>query len=753
MAIPIISTKLHVPKLPKALVPRPRLIDRLKAGARGKLILVSAPAGFGKTSLIAEWVNQCMGDCLVSWLHLDDSDNELIRFLSYLIAALQIHQKDLGEAALSGLQSMPPVPIEAALTSLINEIDSLQGDQILIFDDYHLIENASIHQAVGFLIEHLPAQMCLVIATRIDPPLPLHRLRARGEMTEIREQELRFSREETRSLLEGILQAKLSPGDITVLENRLEGWAAGLQMVALSMQGRQDVHQFIASFSGSHRFIMDYLSEEIYNQQPPHIQKFLLKTSILERLSGPLCDYLLGENLGGQGEGQEIPPARETLEYLEHANLFLLPMDDERVWYRYHHLFANLLRQRLRQTWPEEIPDLQRRASDWFAAQGYFEEAFQYALAADDLQAAAQIVEEQGLSLLKEGAVANLSSWFNKLPAEMITERPWLSVIFSWILLLTRNPDLIEGYLSAAEQGANNLTDSAGLYGNIAAIRAYATAIGGNVEMAIEQAHKALELLPQTDLSTRSVVSFVLGGVYYLQGDMPGALEAMDEASQYGERSGNIHVAVSALSSQGGILISLGKLSEAEEIYRRGLNLGTSRSGRPLPITAGIYSGLARCSLARRDLQTAREFAHTGFELGEQWLNPDSQVNCLLTLAQVAQFEGNYPEAQQALEQAKHLAATYDLTPGTEPLIKNVESSIRAQKVGRASQGLLIGPLSERELEVLGLMAEGRSNPEIAAELIIALGTVKAHTSSIYRKLDARSRTEAVLRAKEIGLV
>jgi LuxR family maltose regulon positive regulatory protein len=753
MTIPIISTKLHVPQPPASLVSRPRLIARLEAGAQGKLILVSAPAGFGKTSLIAEWANQCREECLVSWVNLDESDNELIRFLGYLIAALQTHQKEIGEAALSGLQSIPPVPIEAALASLINEIDSLQERIILVLDDYHLINSTPIHEAVGFLIEHQPAQMCLVIATRTDPPLPIHRLRARGQMTEIRVDELRFNNEETRYMLEGILEKTIATDDITALDRRVEGWAAGLQMVGISMQDREDLHEFVQSFSGSHRYIMDYLTEEIFNQQPAHIQDFLLRTSVLDRLSGPLCDYLLGAELHAGDEQDEPPSAQQTLEYLEQANLFLLPMDQERRWYRYHNLFASLLQQRLRQTWPEEIPGLMRRAATWFADANYIEEAFTYALSTNDSDFAADLIESQSLNLLKSGALSTLLRGLKQLPEEIILERPWLNVYLSWALLLTGELGEIERYLGAAEDRQEALAEAKDLRGHVAAIRAYAALLRGNIELGYAQAQEALDLLPKDDLTVRSVVAFVMGGVNIMRQDIPGAIEAMQEAGEIGERAGNIHLAVSALSSAGSLMIGQGKLSEAERVYDRALKLATGKSGQLLPIAANIFSGLAQLYLAQNDLSKARDAAEKGVELAGQWGNVDSEAGNYISLAYVHRMEGNEAEAQQALEEVKRIAATHTLSPGFEERMAGFEAQAKTQPPGSPQQGLLVEPLTERELEVLRLMAEGRSNAEIAAELIVALGTVKAHTSSIYRKLDVRSRTEAVIKASELGLL
>ena len=355
MLIPILTTKLHIPSPPADLVPRARLIEQLDAGVRQKFILISAPAGFGKTALVAEWVVQQMGKSLISWVHLEEHDNEIVRFLTYIIAALQTHDQEFGDAALAGLRSVPPVPVEATLGSLINEIDSIEMHLTLILDDYHQINQPAIHNAADFLLKHLPANMCLVIITRTDPPLPLHRMRAQGQMMELRAAALRFTQEESQRILAANLEQTLSAADLNALDERIEGWAAGLQMMGISLRGRPDVHEFIASFSSSHRYIMDYLTEEIYNQQLPHIQQFLLRTSILDRLSGSLCDYVLAKVQEEQGAAGDYPPAQDTLEYLERANLFLHPLDDDRVWFRYHNLFAGLLRQRLRLSQPQEI--------------------------------------------------------------------------------------------------------------------------------------------------------------------------------------------------------------------------------------------------------------------------------------------------------------------------------------------------------------------------------------------------------------
>jgi LuxR family maltose regulon positive regulatory protein len=753
MTTPIIATKLHLPSPPRVLVHRERLIKQLESGVSGKLILVSAPAGFGKTSLLSEWANCSPEGTHFSWLHLDQNDNQLVRFLSYLVAALQRIQGDLGEAALSGLQSNPAVPLENVLASLINEIDRLQQKVVLVLDDYQQIDTSAIHEAVSFLIDHLPAQMCLVIATRVDPPLPIHQWRARGHLTEIRAEQLRFNSEETRSYLEASLDTAFSAGDVTALGNRIEGWAAGLQMAALSLQGKKDVHQFIQSFSGSHRFIMDYLSEEIYNQQPARLQKFLLQTSILDRLSGPLCDTVINADATVQDDTGKDIPAQQTLEYLEHANLFLLSMDDERHWYRYHPLFGSLLRQRLRQNYAKEIPIYYQRASAWSESNGYPEDALRYALAANDISSAAQLVEQQALETLKIGMLATLSDWLDKLPEQIILERSWLSVYKSWVLLLTGKFENLERFLGAAETGEHEAKDDDELRGHILAIRAYFVAVGGQDEQAFEYANQALELLPGQDLTVRSVVIFVLGGINVVRGDIPRAIEAMLQAGETGEQAGNIHLAVSALSSAGDLLRSQGNLVRAKQTYDRAMKLGSGQSGRPLPIAAAVYSGLAEIYLELNDLEKARQTAETGLDLSAQWGNPESQIGCYLALAHVYYREGDAAEARTALDEARRLADSHSLTPGFDRRIAAYEELILRGRPERETLGSLIEPLTERELEVLNLMAKGRSNPEIAEELIIALGTVKAHSSSIYRKLDVRRRTEAVIKAGELGFL
>src|ERR687885_49770 len=394
MSTPVIATKLFIPPLRPNAVPRSRLIARLNEGLHRKLTLIPAPAGFGKTTLVSAWVAGYGQP--TAWLSLDDGDNDPACFLTYLVAALQTIAPNIGAGVLGVLQSPQPSPAESILTALLNEITIIPNNFVLILDDYHLLDAKPVDHALTFLLEHLPPQMHLVITTREDPQLPLARLRARGQMTELRAADLRFTAAEAAVFLKEAMGLELAADDIAALEDRTEGWIAGLQLAALSLQAQHDASNFIQSFTGSHHFIMDYLVEEVLHQQPTSVQTFLLRTSILDRLCGPLCDSVLRDP---SGSGQA------TLEYVERANLFLVPLDNERRWYRYHHLFADLLRQRLHQAGGSagDVTELHSRASEWYEDNGLELEAFLHAAAVNDLDRAERLIEGQGVPLQFRG--------------------------------------------------------------------------------------------------------------------------------------------------------------------------------------------------------------------------------------------------------------------------------------------------------------------------------------------------------------
>src|SRR5438105_675409 len=423
MVTPLLETKLYVPKWRRGLVPRPRLSERLNRGAESKLTLVSAPAGFGKTTLLADWLAAVAVDGrTVTWLSLDQSDNYPASFWTYLIAALQTADPHIGASAISLLQSPQPPPIEAVLSLLLNELSGMPTDVVLVLDDYHVIDARDIHDGMVFLLDHLPPPLHLVIASRADPPLSLARLRARGELVEIRAADLRFTPDEAAVYLNQAMGLDLPAHDLAVLEDRTEGWIAALQLAALSVKGREDTATFIAGFSGDDRYIVDYLVEEVLKRQPDQIRQFLLQTSVLDRLNGMLCDAVTGQDSG---------PGNGMLEALERANLFVVPLDDRRRWYRYHHLFADVLHARLLVEQPEKVPELHRRASAWYERNGEMSEAIRHALAAGEFSKAADLIELAAPGLRRDRQEAALLGWLAALPDELLRCRPVLSNVFA----------------------------------------------------------------------------------------------------------------------------------------------------------------------------------------------------------------------------------------------------------------------------------------------------------------------------------
>ena len=507
MSTPILATKLYIPLPRPKVVLRPRLIERLNEGLHRKLTLISAPAGSGKTTLVSEWVEplrlndprESQIENKIAWLSLDEGDNDSTRFLVYIIAALQSIDANIAKGLLSALQSPQPPPTETILISLINEIAAISVKIILILDDYHLIKAQPIHDVLTYLLEHLPPQMHLVIATREDPHLPLSRLRARGELTELRAVDLRFTSYEAAEFLNQVMGLNLSTEDVAALETHTEGWIAGLQLAAISMQGSKDAKGFIKSFTGSHRYVLDYLIEEVLEQQSESIQTFLLQTAILERLNGSLCDALTGQEDG-----------KATLEYLEQANLFIVPLDNERRWYRYHHLFADLLRQRLHQNIASSpgdeargVAEYHRRASQWYEDHGLEIEAFHHATAANDVQRAARLVEGEGMPLQFRGAMAPVLNWLESLPATILDAKPSLWVTYASALTMAGQPiSSVEEKLQAAEaalaaQAALQDTEpddkTRDLLGHIAAIRAMLAIPQNQVETMIAQSRRDLD--------------------------------------------------------------------------------------------------------------------------------------------------------------------------------------------------------------------------------------------------------------------
>jgi LuxR family maltose regulon positive regulatory protein len=611
---PILATKLYTPLPRRRAVLRPRLVERLTDGlaAGHRLTLVSAPAGFGKTTVVAEWIAGCGRPA--AWLSLDEGDADPSSFLTYLVAALRTVATGIGDAALDMLQSPQPPPPKSTLTSLVNDLTVMPTEAVLVLDDYHVLDARPVDEALAFLVEHLPPQLHLVVATREDPALPLARLRARGQLTELRAADLRFTPEEAAGFLNEVMHLELSAGQIAALEARTEGWIAGLQLAAISLQGRSDAAGFIESFAGSNRFVLDYLLEEVLQGQPEAVQAFLLRTSILDRLCGPLCDAVL---LDASASGQE------TLEYLERANLFIVPLDNERRWYRYHHLFAELLRQRLPHSFSSSAGDdgmgvaqLHGRASRWCEDHGLAMDAFQHAAAANDIERAERLVKQEAMPLYLLPVVTTVINWLDSLPKTVLDARPWLWVRSATSALMAGQTIGVEEKLQAAERAMQcaDLDDKTrDLIGQIAAVRATLALVRYQPEATIAQARRALEYLNPDNRPFRSRASWTLGSAYQLQGDRATARKVFLDAIELG--SGNVYYTVLSTTSLGQVQESDNQLYQAAETYRRSMQL-LSEQGPPN--ASEEFIGLARIFYEWNDLVAAEQHGREGLRLARQ---------------------------------------------------------------------------------------------------------------------------------------
>ncbi len=867
MSTTLIATKFFRPPPRPHLVPRPRLLERLDADfyranefAR-KLTLVSAPAGYGKTSLIAEWLNKREEER--AWLLLDESDNDPRRFTACLIAAMaQIH-KGIGQAAAAMLQAPQPPPSEVVLTALVNEIAVLPRRFILILDDYQVIRTPAIHQQLSFLLDHQPVNFHLVIVTREDPLLPIPRLRARGQLLEIRQDDLRFTTAETADFLGRVMGLSISSDETAALERRTEGWIAGLQLAALSMRGRDDTSDFIRAFTGSSRFILDYLMEEVIERQPNDVKDFLLKTSILERLSGPLCDAVA-----------ENTASRELLNALAQANLFIVPLDQAGIWYRYHCLFAELLRHRLRASDPNLENELHRRAGQWFEAEGQTAEAIHHALAARDWRRAGILIQRISPELLKRGEVLTLIGWFESLPKEILPSDPKLSFDYCWPLLLAGRYDAAAPLLESVKQAAREMPD---FLGEVYAAQAFLARSLGEHERMVERSRRALELLPEQSANSRGIVAMNLGLAYWHMGRMRDAEEILAQALAATRAAGNQYGALTSLVFLGRVFAVRGELRRAEKLFRDSV-----RQGGDIPINALAFADLAALQYEWNELEESDTLLRKAIALCRRSQNDEFLLGCWMLVSRLRIAQGDPAGAGEALEQAwalvrggrisepmakrmdaaqvywlaskgeatgewgRRLTDTSDCHPfyrflgvtkarslpepqagayleglgraaqtngwgyglvairalqaartdSREKAMEYLTEALRlaegggfirtfaeagekilpllrdaargtvlpefagrilvelTEKSGAAGPGpdALAEPLSERELEVLRLVAVGLSNREIAKKLVISPGTAKTHIHNLCGKLGVRNRTEAAIQAKKMGL-
>ena len=638
MIMPLLNTKTRIPAVQTGLLQRPSLLNKLYSVSQTKLTLISAPAGFGKTALLSQWVKQ--NNLPVAWVSLDENDNDPTLFWGYFIIALQNLKSSIGKTAFSCLQSPQPLPVESVLSSVINDITDNLTPFIFVLDDYHVITGKPVHEALLFLVDHLPEQMHLVIASRADPPLPLARFRVRNQLNEIRAADLRFSTAETSILLNEMMKLDLTAKDISALTARTEGWIASLQMAAISLKNRQDKSEFIARFSGSHRYILDYLTGEVLQHLDKDTLDFLLKTSILGRLSAPLCDAVVGTD-----------NSQQMLEHLEEANLFIEPLDEMRQWYRYHQLFADLLHAQLQKIHPQLESQLHLNGSMWFEEAGYLEEAVHHALAGKDFERAAGLVEKLAEGLLAQSRIATLLRLINALSPETVDERPWLRTCYAWALLLSgQSVQVLKVLIAEDEIGFSEADEyQAKVRGHTMTIRGYLSRAQGDIKHALQFAKEAVELLPTKDLTARSANALNLGIITYMTGEVNQAAQYFRECSETALAGNNFYVAVESLCSLGDVQVEQGQLHQALETYQQAIDLGTKLGyGQPLPAAGHAYHGLGRLYYEWNNPEASLQHVLSGIKLNESAHLPVSYYYTTLSKIQLAQ--GKQDEASESLK-------------------------------------------------------------------------------------------------------
>jgi len=649
MNLPILSTKLYIPPLQPKTVLRSPLIEKLDKGAKGKLTLICASAGFGKTTLLCQWVENY--DYPVGWISLDEEHNDLMRFLLYLLGAIQSIKVNIDELIFGMVLSPQPPPYKTILTLLINEIANFEDDFSLILDDYHLIDSKDVDDALTFLIDNMPSQMHLLISTRTDPRLPIARLRAGGQMVEIRVADMRFNESEIAKFMNQIMQFELIEKNISALKMRTEGWIAGLKLAAISMQDNNDISGFIESFTGSNRYIIDYLVEEVLNKLSNNVQEFLLRTSVLDRMCGPLCDEIFpNNNVSGQ----------ETLEYLEKTNMFVIPLDSERRWYRYHHLFAQLLRQRMFSSdiivdnnKDTNIENLHLIASNWYEKNDLYAEAFGHAAKTKDIERTQRLIEGNGIPLQYLGALVPILNWLDSLEKDVLDAHPSLWVTYSSTLCIASKFDAVEDKLIAAEaalKGRERDNFVRNLKGHIASNRAFLAVTKRKTQTVLIQSKIALEHLHPDNIAVRTSSKWILGMAYHSQGNLDAAMSTLEETITTCNSTGNFVVGVSAASVLGAVYEEKNELHLAATTYQ-----DVIKAQGNMPLTTSAYFshiGLSRIFYEWNDIETSLKHCIKSIELSKQLVNTDIIITCEVFLARIKIFYKDYSEASAILDKA-----------------------------------------------------------------------------------------------------
>ncbi len=861
----VLQTKLIAPPPTNSLVVRPLLEQQLTKllNPAYTLALICAPAGFGKSTLVSHWL-LAQKHCS-AWFSVDEGDNEPLRFWSYILEAANKLQKGIATEAQETLETSQEH--RAALTILLNNLATLESSVILVLDDYHLINNEQIHQGISFLLEHLPKQLKLIFTSRSEPPLPLGRLRVRGQLLELGIQELSFTTSETTDFLNRAMCLDLSTKDIEALVARTEGWAASLQLAALSLQRESNPQDFIEAFTGSDRYVLDYLVQEVLARQDAQMQEFLLHTSVLKRLCGPLCEAITNFDNAGK-----------LLLQASQANLFLIPLDNARKWFRYHHLFAEFLQQRLRESRPELFSELNSRASLWFEARGLIDDAVQHVLAGSDMERAVELLETYGKHMLwQRDERPTLKYWFDSLPQEVIRASPRLCLDYAWLYFVGQDA---ENWLQDTERLLANREDTRAMLmrGEVAILRAENATHQGEISLALDFLEQGLQLVPHAEVYMRGFALQSMGYALRIKGEVTRAEKALNEAYHLCNTAGNFVGEIAALTDLAEVHKLRGYLGKAEQILHQALKVANKNRNQPTHIASATLVGLASVLYEKNHLAEALQHAREGLKLAKQVGYNHVEVYAYLTLAKLQQAQGDVEEANEQIKLAA-VALKDDLSGRIEAQLMrfrlkqgqiNAVSQWASERVGAnhheqvlltlarvhlaegnteesllhledllstAQQGKLRGRiieiyalqalalakqgedkqalkalqnaltlaesegfvrvfvdegdpmynllqnalaqgvtptytstllktfgssspnkkfsslLTERELEILTLIAQGFSNKDIAKKLIRSLGTVKVHTSNIYSKLGAKNRTEAVARARELGII
>jgi LuxR family transcriptional regulator, maltose regulon positive regulatory protein len=734
---PLLKTKLFIPRVPREMVPRLHLIKRLNQGKHTSLTMISAPPGFGKTTILAEWAVQ--SDTPVAWLSLDQNDNDPTRFLIYLSAAVRKVADEAGEEALVLLGSSQPYPTQAILASLISSLEILQQPVVLVLDDFHVLTEPSLHEAFSFLLEHLPQQVRFIVATRADPPIPLARIRALGKLQELRADDLRFSAAETASFLKKVMGLDLSEDDITALEARTEGWIAGLQMAALSMRGRKGLSDFVKGFSGSHRFILDYLVEEVINRQPEEIQRFLLRSSILENITSPLCDALI------EPEGSKESGSQAILEYLERSNLFLTPLDDERRWFRYHRLFADLLRARLQHAEPGIVSSLHLKAAGWYKQKGFISEAIRHAFAAQDYERAADMIEENGQQRWSMSDTEFLSL-VGALPIEVLHARPSLGIYQAWILFIYGQYEASETLLRALVENippAEQFPETLGSHSFINLLLIYIAEMSGKELVEELPGRQALEFVSERHLGMRNSADVLYAYLLDLRGDFAASEELLLSAVQRDVAAGGATAVPICISSMARKWLLQGRLKEAADLCRRYIEYVRERGEKRFFIAGNLYLVLSSILREWNRLDEAGQMIQAGFEANEPWKLPQVDLVNHFAKTRLQQARGDLDGALATLEQLEKRIQGKSIAPDLKSDLRYLKVKLWLAKGEREiawSHSYLSRPLEpldfRHELDHILLarifLSEGK--PAEALELLERLGA-RAESGGRYGRL------------------